>query len=134
MVARKVIGILLSLCLFAFHPGAYAETPATETAQSGPRQQLATIIFAGLAGAVMGLSTLSFYGRPQDRLSNIAVGFAIGVISGAVYTTYKTATQPYGSEEAMSALDEVRIANLKFDDREMQDFSQSTQFSFSWNF
>src|SRR5580704_14870733 len=32
----------------------------------GPRKQLATIIFAGLGGAILGLSTLSFYGRPQD--------------------------------------------------------------------
>ncbi len=62
---------------------------------SGPRRQLATIIFAGLAGAILGLSTLSFYGRPQDKLSNIAVGFAIGIIVGASYTTYKTATDPY---------------------------------------
>ena len=28
--------------------------------KSGPRKQLATIVFAGLAGAVLGLSTLSF--------------------------------------------------------------------------
>jgi hypothetical protein len=40
------------------------------------------------------LSTLSFYGRPQDRLSNIAVGFAVGVIGGAMYTTYKAAAEP----------------------------------------
>jgi hypothetical protein len=72
---------------------------------AGPRKQLATIIFSGLAGAILGLSTLSFYGRPQDRLSNIAVGFAVGVIAGTVYTTYEAARAPYklyeiGSEEA----------------------------------
>jgi hypothetical protein len=49
---------------------------------------------AGIAGAILGLSTLSFYGRPQDKLSNIAIGFAIGVIGGAVYTTYKAASAP----------------------------------------
>lgn len=60
----------------------------------GPRRQVATIIYAGLGGAILGLSTLSFYGRPQDNLANIAIGFAVGVISGAVYTTYKAATRP----------------------------------------
>lgn len=65
-----------------------------EKKTSGTRRQLATIIFAGLGGAVLGLSTLSFYGRPQDKLSNIAIGFAIGVIGGTVYVTYKTATTP----------------------------------------
>ncbi len=42
----------------------------------------------------MGLSTLSFYGRPQDKLSNIVIGFAIGVIGGTIYTTFKVATRP----------------------------------------
>jgi hypothetical protein len=61
---------------------------------AGPRKQLATIVYAGLGGAILGLSTLSFYGRPQDKLSNIAIGFAIGVISGTSYVTYKAASNP----------------------------------------
>jgi hypothetical protein len=59
------------------------------------RRPVSTIVFAGIAGAILGLSTLSFYGRPQDKLSNIAIGFAFGVIIGAGYTTYKAATQPH---------------------------------------
>lgn len=68
---------------------------------TGPRKQLATIVFAGLGGAILGLSTLSFYGRPQDKLSNIAIGFAFGVIGGTVLVTYKAATNPselYGEQ------------------------------------
>jgi hypothetical protein len=67
----------------------------------GPRRQLGTIIYAGLGGAVIGLSTLSFYGRPQDKLANIAIGFAVGVIGGTVAVTYSAATNPdefYGRE------------------------------------
>ena len=56
-----------------------------------PRQQLAGIIFAGLGGAVLGLSTLSFYSRPQDKLSNIAVGFGAGIIIGTIVVTFKSA-------------------------------------------
>ena len=62
---------------------------------------MATIVFSGLAGAVLGLSTLSFYGRPQDRLSNIAIGFALGIITGSVLVTYGATTNPdefYGRE------------------------------------
>lgn len=75
---------------------AQAAKPANtaDTGAPGPRRQLATIVFAGIAGAILGLSTLSFYGRPQEKLSNIAVGFAIGVIGGATYTTYKAASAP----------------------------------------
>jgi hypothetical protein len=89
---------ILCLAIVSFVPvtKAVAQTPNEEKAElSGTRKQLATIIFSGLAGAILGLSTLSFYGRPQDNLDNIAIGFAVGVIGGAVYTTYQAATRPY---------------------------------------
>ncbi|MEO0334829.1 MAG: hypothetical protein AAF202_00430 [Pseudomonadota bacterium] len=92
--------ILLVLLTLSLGFPAYAQYPQSNTQNeagitSGPRKQLAVIVFAGLAGAILGLSTLSFYGRPQDHLSNIAVGFAVGIIIGTSYTTYKAATQPY---------------------------------------
>lgn len=77
------IGLLVS-CL-----PSYAQSPAVV----GPRRQIATIIFAGLGGAVIGLSTLSFYGQPQEHASNIATGFGLGIIGGVAYVSYKTTTQ-----------------------------------------
>jgi len=65
-----------------------------ESSTLGPRRQMATIIFAGLGGAVLGLSTLSFYGRPQDKLANIAIGAAVGIIVGVIYTAYQMASTP----------------------------------------
>ena len=95
---RKLVAGVLSLNLIMLVPSAHAaaakQDKAGQSTTQGPRRHLANIVFAGLAGAVLGLSTLSFYGRPQDRLSNIAVGFAIGVITGTVYTTYKAAVEP----------------------------------------
>jgi hypothetical protein len=70
--------------------------------KSGPRRQLATILFAGLGGAILGLSTLSFYGRPQDNLGNIGLGFAVGVIGGTIYVTYKSATTHEYSDDQSS--------------------------------
>lgn len=60
----------------------------------GPRRQISTIVYMGLAGAVLGLSTLSFYGRPQDKLTNIPIGFGVGVVIGTIYMTYQAATNP----------------------------------------
>lgn len=93
---RRLTAIVLTLTLaFSAMPSFAASADGTNQASAqGPRRQLGYIVMAGLAGAILGLSTLSFYGRPQDRLSNIAVGFAIGVIGGATYTTYKAATEP----------------------------------------
>ena len=73
-----------------------------ENGVKGPQKHLSTIVLAGVAGATLGLSTLSFYGRPQDKLSNIALGAAVGIIIGAVYSTFKAATEPrdfYGLRE-----------------------------------
>ena len=89
-----------------FAPLALAQGSSVDRPPSGgPRRQLGTIIYAGLGGAVLGLSTLSFYGRPQDKLANIAIGFAVGVIGGTMAVTYNAATNPddfYGFEDFRS--------------------------------
>ena len=89
--------------------GGSAQGEQKTRSSGGPRKQLATIIFCGLGGAILGLSTLSFYGRPQDKLSNIAIGFAFGVIAGTSYVTYKAATNPaefYGTSPTTSWLEQ----------------------------
>lgn len=98
----KLVLCFLLAFQFSLTP-AMAQSPRTKgvTTSSGPRKQLATIIFSGLAGAILGLSTLSFYGRPQDHLSNMGVGLALGIIAGTTYTTWQAATRPrefYGSQ------------------------------------
>ncbi len=90
--AFAVTIVVVSISVSAFAQGTAPEQRAKPS--GGPRRQLATILFAGLGGAVLGLSTLSFYGRPQEKLSNIAIGFAFGVIGGTTYVTYKAATGP----------------------------------------
>ena len=92
--SRTLISTIL-IAMFIFSETALAQANRSDVKPSGPRQQLAVIIFSGLGGAVLGLSTLSFYGRPQDHLNNIAIGFAVGVIGGTIFTTYRTATRPY---------------------------------------
>jgi len=119
-MAGKILVLLLSLCLLTAAPAAYAQQPGQSTVTAGPRRQLANIVFAGLAGAVLGLSTLSFYGRPQDRLANIPVGFAVGAICGTMFTTYKAVADPrefYGGEYKYDFKPEpvVAMASYKFE-------------------
>jgi hypothetical protein len=84
--------LLLAAVLIAEPAMAQNRPPTNQSRTSNKtKQQLQTIVFAGLAGAILGLSTLSFYGRPQDKLSNIAVGFAFGIITGTVVATYQAA-------------------------------------------
>lgn len=99
-----ILSALVLTSTFTLAPQVHAQqTQVSSSApeMTGTRKQIATIIFAGLAGAILGLSTLSFYGRPQDKLSNIAVGFAVGVIGGTIYTTYQAATAPYDNYQVL---------------------------------
>lgn len=99
----KILKLVLTFAVLAATPipataqvgGSQGLTQQERSELTGTRKQLATIVFAGLAGAILGLSTLSFYGRPQEHLTNIAIGGALGVIAGASFTTYKAATKPY---------------------------------------
>ena len=60
----------------------------------GPDVKSQPLFIWGLPVRFWGLSTLSFYGRPQDKLTNIPIGFGIGVVIGTVYMTYQAATNP----------------------------------------
>ena len=94
---RVLIAVMMALTLSVGTPQAWGAVKAgknAELASKGPRKHLSTIVFAGVAGAILGLSTLSFYGRPQDKLNNIAMGAAVGIIIGATYSTYRAATEP----------------------------------------
>lgn len=120
---KTVFTILL--CLSFFSP-VYAQENDTEAPNGGPRKQIATVIYAGLGGAVLGLSTLSFHGRPQDHLGSIAGGFALGIIVGAIISSYSVATEPdklYGGY-----FDEME--NIKF----RQNAKHATALSYAWSF
>ncbi len=132
---KKVTATILSLSLLTALPQVHAAksvpAQAAQNVSQGPRKHLATIVFAGLAGAILGLSTLSFYGRPQDRLSNIAVGFAFGVISGTLYTTYKAAAEPKDFYSLRQATPEVwRLS----EDREHARQQNQPKASFTFQF
>lgn len=109
--------ILVLIFIFCFATQSFAQDSNTNTTKNGPRRQLATIVFAGLGGAVLGLSTLSFYGRPQDNLGNIGIGFAAGVIIGTIYVTYKAATShDYDSSQEKQFQFAPMISQIKKDD------------------
>lgn len=75
---------LVLLCAFVFSQHSLAQT-STSAGMTGFRRGLATIMLSGLGGAILGLSTLSFYGDPQEHIGNIWTGLAIGALGGASY-------------------------------------------------
>lgn len=57
------------------------------------KRNAATVIFASLGGGILGLSTLSFYGKPQEHTNNITMGVGVGLIAGLVYVIMNTEEQ-----------------------------------------
>ncbi len=104
---------------FAPHAAAQRNKSQTSGGGGGASKHLSTIVFAGIAGAVLGLSTLSFYGRPQEKLSHIALGAAIGVIGGTMYTTFKAATEPKDFYNLRERGPNPEIWNLALEQRAM---------------
>jgi hypothetical protein len=89
-----VMALAISLPEAAFAQKANGTSTSSDKPANGTRKQLTMIVFAGISGAILGLSTLSFYGRPQDKLNNIWGGFAVGIIVGAIYSAYSVTSQP----------------------------------------
>jgi hypothetical protein len=82
------ITLIVALFLTAFvGPVVPSSAQAQTSSFSSVRRNIATIIFCGLGGAVLGISTLSFYGEPQEHIGNITTGLAIGTIVGVAYVT-----------------------------------------------
>ncbi|GIL17134.1 MAG: hypothetical protein BroJett040_08850 [Oligoflexia bacterium] len=83
---KRFIALLVMTVMIGTSFSVQAQTSSI----SGVRRNIATIIFCGLGGAVLGLSTLSFYGKPQENIGNITTGFGLGVIAGTIYVTTQT--------------------------------------------
>jgi|GEM_PF-5092569 len=49
----------------------------------------------GAAGGILGLSTLSFYSKPESHLINILYGASIGIIAGVVVVAHSKASVAY---------------------------------------
>lgn len=79
----KIVITIMLFCLITTL--SHQSQAQTTVAPNQIRRSVATIMFAGLAGAVLGMSTLSFYGEPQEHINNIWLGLAMGAMGGTAY-------------------------------------------------
>jgi hypothetical protein len=76
---------LITLCICQVSSAQMQAQASTNSELIGFRRGLATVMLAGLGGAILGLSTLSFYGDPQEHVGNIWTGLAVGALGGGLY-------------------------------------------------
>lgn len=113
------LGLIFVILSLVFAPAALAQKAKLtreRVVSEGLRRQVKTILLGGLAGGAVGLSTLSFYGRPQTKLTHIPIGVAVGLVLGTVVSTYQLVNNPHEF----------------LDGRQMSEPPQPASFSLSW--
>lgn len=96
---KKIISLLIAIQLttaVAFAQDSSSEDDIIKNTQN----DILLVAGAGAAGALLGLSTLSFVDKPSRSISNIWSGAAIGVIAGVIWVAYNSAQR--GSEDLQS--------------------------------
>ncbi len=98
--------------------------PLVTSAQSSniydqTRDDFIIVLAGGAAGAVLGLSTLSFTKKPSNNYRNILTGGAIGLVAGVIYVAYRQATDvenmPLDSNSSYLSAGPDAIANLSIE-------------------
>lgn len=84
--------ILAFFLFFAAVPG-FAQTDGENTLRAWKRDT-AIVLFSAVGGGILGLSTLSFYGQPQEHTSNVSLGALIGLTAGVSYILWENAQSP----------------------------------------
>lgn len=72
---------------------AFAQSGNVDELVAESKNDLLVVVSGGLAGAVLGLSTLSFVEEPKDHTRNILVGASIGIIAGVGYVAFSQANK-----------------------------------------
>lgn len=106
---KPLCSLLLALLLVT--PRAWAQDAGgEEDIVKSTQSDLMMVGAAGVGGAVLGLSTLSFYDKPSKHIGNIWMGAAVGIIAGVIVVAviHAQKTQENMTEEA----------SLHFDTRE----------------
>lgn len=95
MEIRSYKTILLSIfiCLFHTQNASSQDDQGLDGLVDETKQDIMLVLGAGLAGAVLGLSTLSFVEEPKEHTRNILVGASIGVIVGVAFVAFNQANK-----------------------------------------
>ncbi|MFL5784127.1 MAG: hypothetical protein ACJ76H_05930 [Bacteriovoracaceae bacterium] len=86
---KKIIAFFLALNLLSV--AAFAQENSEDDIIKNTQNDILIVAGAGAAGAILGLSTLSFVDMPSRHISNIWTGAALGIIAGVVWVAYNSA-------------------------------------------
>ena len=90
-ISRSILALLLLLSTSSSSFGQGKESMDELVTES--KNDLLIVVSGGLAGAILGLSTLSFVEEPKEHTRNILVGASIGIIAGVGYVAFSQANK-----------------------------------------
>lgn len=102
-------------------------------------QDLTVVFGTGAVGAILGLSTLSFADQPKDKLKNVAIGGAVGVVIGVGIVIFGQASRSQNSITKTTAplnSDSVeKLARLDFSSQKIAEkYFMTPTVGYSFNF
>lgn len=117
------ISIIMVLFILIGTTPCFAEegTENLDALVDGTKSDLLMVIGGGLAGAVLGLSTLSFVDEPKEHTQNIIMGASLGIIAGVIFVALSQATKHRDNIYSEGFEDEEEGAYLQ----SIKDFSTS---------
>jgi hypothetical protein len=89
----KINKLLVVLMLLTLTFNASAQDPGGDDVFADHKNDLLVVVGGGLAGAILGLSTLSFVEEPKEHTRNILVGASLGIIAGVGYVAFNQANK-----------------------------------------
>lgn len=93
MIARQFLTIM-TLVLMLLNPlASFAKDDAQRGIVDDSIRDMSIVFGAGAAGAVLGLSTLSFVDEPSKHLKNIGIGGALGIVIGVTAVIFSQASR-----------------------------------------
>lgn len=100
--ALAILGMLSAL-------GFVLESTAPQAhADSKWKDALITVGIGTAAGSALGLSTIPFYGYPEDHLGNALIGAGVGLVAGVGVAIYLLTTSESGGDAAHGPVSEER--------------------------
>ncbi len=81
--------LVATFSLQIFAPDSASAQMEVRSQSTNWRRSTAMVLFSGIGGGLLGLSTLSFYGDPKEHTGNITWGALLGLMAGAGYVAYE---------------------------------------------
>ena len=115
MTKKKILKLLLILTLTFANSNVLAQD---DDILRNTTNDLMVVAGIGAAGAVLGLSTLSFVDKPGDHVKNIVVGAAVGIIIGVGVVAYSQANKSQDFYDRNSGEAKGESASFSTDERQ----------------